>query len=115
MSTRREFMQVLGTAGVVALGTTVPRFLADAAETKVGAASPDRRVLVLIQLLGGNDGLNTVVPFADPAYEKARPGIGIPKGQVLKLNDQLGLHPNLTGLRELYDEGKLAILQGVGY
>ena len=114
-STRREFLRLLGAAGIVSLGTVPPRFLARAAETPAGAAARDKRVLVLIQLAGGNDGLNTLVPFGDPAYEKARPGIGINKGQVLKLNNHVGLHPSLTGLRELYDEGKLAIVQGVGY
>src|SRR6185436_7983688 len=86
-----------------------------AAEAASDAAGRDQRVLVLIQMAGGNDGLNTLVPIGDPAYEKARPGIGIKKGQALRLNDQFGLHPSLTGLRELYDEGKLAIVQGVGY
>ncbi len=114
-STRREFLQLLGTAGIVSLGTLPPRFLVHAAQTPAGAAARDKRVLVLIQLAGGNDGLNTLVPFGDSAYEKARPGIGIPKGQVLKLNDHVGLHPSLTGMKELYEEGKLAIVQGVGY
>ncbi|MFO1044269.1 MAG: DUF1501 domain-containing protein [Planctomycetaceae bacterium] len=114
-TTRRDFLQLLGTAGIVSLGTIPPQFLARAAHAAPGIAARDKRVLVLIQLAGGNDGLNTLVPFADPAYEKARPGIGIPKGQVLKLNDSVGLHPGLSGMRELYDEGKLAIVQGVGY
>lgn len=114
-STRRDFLRLLGSAGIVSIGALPPRFLMHAAETKAGAAARDKRVLVLIQLAGGNDGLNTLVPLNDPAYEKARPGIGIPKGQALKLNNQFGLHPNLTGLRELYDEGKLAIVDGVGY
>ena len=114
-TTRRDFLQLLGTAGIVSLGAIPPQFLARAAHAAPGIAARDKRVLVLIQLAGGNDGLNTLVPFADPAYEKARPGIGIPKGQVLKLNDSVGLHPGLSGMRELYDEGKLAIVQGVGY
>lgn len=114
-STRREFLKVLGSAGIVSLGTIPPHFLARAAETTAGVAARDKRVLVLIQLAGGNDGLNTLIPLGDPAYEKARPGIGIRKGQALKLNDSFGLHPSLTGLRDLYDEGKLAIVQGVGY
>jgi uncharacterized protein (DUF1501 family) len=113
-STRREFLQLLGSAGLISLGAIPPRFLVTAAEA-AGVAARDKRVLVLIQLAGGNDGLNTLIPHGDPAYEKARPGIGIPKPQVLRLNDQVGLHPNLTGLRELYEEGKLAIIQGVGY
>lgn len=114
-TTRRDFLQLLGTAGIVSLGTIPPEFLTRAAHAAPGLAARDKRVLVLIQLAGGNDGLNTLVPYADPAYEKARPGIGIPRGQVLKLNDSVGLHPSLAGMRELYDEGKLSIVQGVGY
>lgn len=114
-STRREFLKLLGSTGIISLGTVPPQFLARAAETTAGLAARDKRVLVLIQLAGGNDGLNTLIPTGDPAYEKARPGIGIRKGQALRLNDNFGLHPSLNGLRELYDEGKLAIVQGVGY
>ena len=114
-STRREFLQLLGAVGVISLGATPPRCLVQAAEATGRMASRDKRVLVLIQLAGGNDGLNTVIPIGDPEYEKSRPGIGIPKGQLLKLNDGCGLHPSLTGLRDLFDEGKLAIVQGVGY
>ena len=113
-SNRRDFLRLLGSAGIISLGAVPPRFLVNAAETP-GVAGRDKRVLVLIQLAGGNDGLNTLVPFGDPAYEKARPGIGISKGQALKLNDHVGLHPSLTGLKSLYDEGKLAVVQGVGY
>ena len=72
-------------------------------------------MLVLVQLAGGNDGLNTVIPFGDPEYAKARPGIGIPKQAVLKIDDQVGLHPQMTGFKSLYDEGLLSIIQGVGY
>lgn len=111
---RREFMKLLGSAGLVALGARAPRCLVEAADRSV-AAGRDQRVLVLIQLAGGNDGLNTLIPYADPEYAKARPGIGIPTAQVLKLDSHVGLHPALGGLRELYEEGKLAVVQGVGY
>lgn len=114
-STRRDFLHLLGSAGLISLGTLPPKFAAIAAQTPAGAAQRDQRVLVLIQLSGGNDGLNTLIPYGDEEYAKARPGIKIPETQVLKLNDHVGLHPNLVGLRELYDEGKLAIVQGVGY
>lgn len=114
-STRREFLQLLGSASLISLGTLPPRFAVAASESPAGVVARDKRVLVLIQLAGGNDGLNTLIPHGDPAYAKARPGIGIPASQVLKLNDHVGLHPNLTGLRDLYDEGKLAIVQGIGY
>jgi len=73
----------------------------------------DSPILVVLQLAGGNDGLNTLVPFSDDAYHRARPTLGI--RNPLKITDDLGLHPRLTGLRGLYDEGHLAIVQGVGY
>ena len=69
----------------------------------------------MIQLTGGNDGLNTVVPYADPAYRAARPVIGHSPGQVLPLTDTVGLSPVMGGLKTLYDRKKLAIVQGVGY
>lgn len=114
-SNRREFLKQFGAAGVISLSAGSPRFLARAAEASAATSTADQRILVLIQMAGGNDGLNTLVPHADDAYYKARPGIGIPKGQLLRINDHFGLHPRLTGLKELFDEGKLAIVQGVGY
>ena len=114
-SNRREFLKQFGAASVISLAATPSQFLARAADVAVTTTPADQRVLVLIQLAGGNDGLNTLIPFGDHAYYKARPGIGIPKNQVLRINDHIGLHPRLTGLKELYDEGNLAIVQGVGY
>ncbi len=73
------------------------------------------RVFVLIQLQGGNDGLNTLVPVENPLYYNARPTIAIPKAQTLPLTDTLGWHPALAGFKELYDRGELAIVQGVIY
>lgn len=113
-TTRRLFLQQLGTAGIVSLAGLPPRFLCRAVQAAETPATSGR-ILVLAQLAGGNDGLNTVVPYASPDYYKARPGIAIPKQAVLKLNDQLGLHPAMTGFKELYDEGWLTVVQGVGY
>lgn len=81
------------------------------------AGVPEDHVLVVVQLGGGNDGLNTVIPYADPLYYKARPGIGIAKDKVLKLNKNgyVGLHPSMTALNSLFDEGLVGIIQGVGY
>jgi uncharacterized protein (DUF1501 family) len=114
---RRVFLKQLGTAGIVSLGICPPAFLSRVAWAADAArgASTSGRVLVLVQLAGGNDGLNTVVPHGDPEYYKARPGIAIPKATVLKIDDELGLHPQMSGFKELYDEGRLAIVQGVGY
>jgi uncharacterized protein (DUF1501 family) len=74
-----------------------------------------RRLLVLVELKGGNDGLNTLVPYADPTYAALRPKIGIARDQVLQLTDRVGLHPALAPLVPLWDAGELAVLQGVGY
>lgn len=114
---RRDFLKQLGTAGIVSLGIAPPAFLSRAtyAFDSSPSSSSSGRVLVLVQLAGGNDGLNTVVPHGDPEYYKARPGIGIPRPAVLKIDENLGLHPQMTGFKELYDEGRLAIVQGVGY
>ena len=79
------------------------------------ATGKDGPILIVLQLAGGNDGMNTVIPYADDAYYRARPVIGIPKDTVIKLNDYIGLNPKLAGLKGLYDEGHLSILQGVGY
>jgi uncharacterized protein (DUF1501 family) len=122
--TRRAFL----TRGITLASAafTVPAFIdlsarALAAQVRPGHTSnpgtADGRILVVIQLAGGNDGLNTVVPFADPAYYKARNAIAIPQKDVLKLSnaDGVGLHPKLANLRDLYEEGQLSIIQGVGY
>ena len=79
------------------------------------AGEPSDRILVLVQLDGGNDGLNTVVPYGDDAYHMARPGLGIKAGQVVTLDDYAGLHPQLAPLRAAWDDGALGIVQGVGY
>jgi len=113
-TTRRTFLQQLSAASVVSIGATAPQCLLRAAQTEP-SRSADGQILVLVQLAGGNDGLNTVIPYADPEYAKARPGIGIPKDAVLKINSDLGFHPQMTGFKELYDEGSLAVIQGVGY
>lgn len=115
MQTRRRFLsRSLGGATLLALGPTAPEFLC---RTARAAANPpaDGHVLVVLQLTGGNDGLNTVVPFDDDAYGRARPTLRLKGSQVLRLNTHLGLHPRLTALKKLYDDGLLGIVQGVGY
>ena len=72
-------------------------------------------VLVVLQLTGGNDYLNTVVPYADPLYRDYRPVVTVPEDQVLPLDDQVGLHPSMAPVRDLYQEGRVAIIHGVGY
>ncbi|HKV60244.1 MAG TPA: DUF1501 domain-containing protein [Ktedonobacteraceae bacterium] len=73
------------------------------------------RTLIVVQMAGGNDGLNTVVPYTDPLYIKLRPTLGIPQSKVLTLDTRLGLHPNLAPLKKLWDAGHMAIVEGVGY
>jgi uncharacterized protein (DUF1501 family) len=75
----------------------------------------DGKILVVIQLSGGNDGLNTVIPFRNDDYYSLRPTIGIAEAEVLKLTDSLGFHPALSGLKDIYDQGYLTILNNVGY
>jgi uncharacterized protein (DUF1501 family) len=79
------------------------------------ATGKDGTILVVLQLAGGNDGLNMVVPFADDAYYRARPRLGLAAGSLLKIDNYRGLNGKLTGLKSLHDEGHLAIIQGVGY
>ena len=73
------------------------------------------RTLIVVQMAGGNDGLNTVIPFGDPLYHQMRPTLSIPDTSVIHLDTRLGLHPNLAPLKQLWDDGHLAIVEGVGY
>jgi len=122
LQTRREFLRrtVLGSS----LAWTVPAFLAntftalqtEAADSAVQTATgKDANILVVLQMAGGNDGINTVVPYANDFYHKARPRIGLKAGEVLKLNDAIGLHGAMKGFKSLYDAGQLSVIQGVGY
>src|SRR6202051_2045170 len=120
--TRRAFLHtsLLGAA----LSWTIPVFLertfmtlnAQAADSsRQTMTGKDHPILVVLQLAGGNDGLNTVIPFEDDLYFKARPTLAVPKAQVLPLDGVVGLNPSLAPLKNLYDGGNLAIIQGVGY
>jgi uncharacterized protein (DUF1501 family) len=101
------------TAGVAAAAVApAPQ---PASATPPPATTPGKRTLVVIQLSGGNDGLNTVVPYGNGLYYQLRPQIGIAADQVLHLDDQIGLHPNLKSFKTLYDQHQLAVIQGVGY
>jgi len=122
LHTRRAFLRTSALGAATAW--TVPLFLertfgaldAIAADSAIQTVTgKDGPILVVLQLAGGNDGLNTLVPFSDDAYYRARPALGIPAGSVLKLDDHFGLHPELAGLKALHDEGHLAVVHGVGY
>jgi len=112
--TRRDFIR--GGVAAFTVSVTAPAFLSDIARAQ-GARS---RSLVVVYLSGGNDSLNTVVPYQDQFYYSRRPTIAVPAGQVLQIGSDssgraLGLHPRLTGLRSIFNEGRLAIIQRTGY
>lgn len=114
MSTRRSFLKhSLAGSAAISLAGAMPSFLLRASQ----AAPPesDQPILVVVQLSGGNDGLNTVIPFGDEEYYRNRFTLAIPKSDVLKVDSTTGLHPSLQGLRELLEAGELAVVQGVGY
>jgi uncharacterized protein (DUF1501 family) len=124
--TRREFLRnglIMASAAA-----TIPAFLSSSANAMNAAMNglssvpgvPDDHILVVIQLGGGNDGLNTVIPYGMPEYYKARTGIGIPEKDVLRLGgsggaDGIGLHPQMAAIKDMYDNGLAAVVQGVGY
>ncbi|MCC7104796.1 MAG: DUF1501 domain-containing protein [Chloroflexi bacterium] len=137
---RREFLK--RGAVLVAAGLAVPTFVAETARVlgspdlsrKIAAASPllgnrlagqlgevrapadlSKRTLVVIQLAGGNDGINTLIPYGDPLYYQARPTLAVPKDQVLALDGNVGLSSYLKLLKGRFDAGQLAVVQGVGY
>src|SRR5256884_2399145 len=122
LQTRREFLRtsMLGAAATWTLPVFLEKtfFALDAMAANAvmqTATGKDGTILVVLQLAGGNDGLNTVVPFADDAYHRARPVLRHAPDAVLKIDDYLGLHPNLAALKKLYDQGMMSIVQGVGY
>ena len=91
----------------------MPAFLSQTAFA--AKAEKDKRILVVIELEGGNDGLNTVIPFADDHYAKYRKSLRIETRDIIKLNDSIGLHPVMKEAGELFDEERLAVIPGVGY
>lgn len=114
MFTRRQFMQSTAGLSFVSLAGGMPRLLAQAAEA-TAAADRNNHVLVVVELAGGNDGLNTFIPFEDPLYFKNRPTLGVKKNEAHRLTDQLALHPRMAELGEAFKEGRVAVVQGVGY
>jgi uncharacterized protein (DUF1501 family) len=109
---RNRFL--IGALGGMAVVGSADHLLSRAlAQTALG--TNDDRVLVIVNFQGGNDGLNTVVPFGMPSYYKYRPTLGIAPGDVLRIDDTVGLNPVLKPLKDMYDRGQVAIVQGVGY
>ena len=118
--TRRDFLS-RGLYGI-GLGAGLPLFLSRTSAALTAQALQGtsiekypERILVVLELSGGNDGLNTVVPHSDAAYYRARPRIGIPAGDVLKVSDQFGFHPSMVGFERLYKDGRMAVVHGCGY
>lgn len=113
MATNRRSFLKQGTAVTLgALPTLVYRG-STAAETR--PTKDNEKILVVIQMSGGNDGINTVVPFADEGYAKHRSKLRLPTERLIKINDSVGLHPSMRSAADLLEDGKLAIIQGVGY
>jgi uncharacterized protein (DUF1501 family) len=101
---------------LVASGFLAPSFITRTAMALDAQASTNNNlILVVLQLSGGNDGINTVIPFGDPQYSQLRPSLAFDTNDVLQLSDSVGLNPNLATLKALYDQGKVAVVQGVGY
>src|SRR6516165_3700139 len=109
-ATRRDFLK---SASLISMAPVVPGFLTRTAM----ATRPERdgRILVVVQLDGGNDGINTVVPFGDPEYARHRKELRLPADRLCKLTQQVGLHPAMRRAADLVEDGRLAIIQGVGY
>lgn len=114
MTNRRGFLKL---SSLVGIGASVPTFLARTAFAAPDAAKPGAKdtILVVVQLTGGNDGLNTVVPFKEDLYAKHRPTIKLPTDLLKKVNDSIGLHPSLDGFAQLLEDKALCVVQGVGY
>ncbi len=113
---RRDLLR-LGTSSLLACGAGVPLFLARTARAVAAEPGPRARgrILVVVQLTGGNDGLNTVVPFRDDQYRKVRPQLQIAEKTVRKIDDRVGFHPSLGGFARLLESRQLAVVQSVGY
>ncbi|HMC63354.1 MAG TPA: hypothetical protein VKI65_00290, partial [Gemmataceae bacterium] len=114
MLNRRDFLvRSLYGSSLLAMGSVVPQFLVNTARAAEEAGKDN--ILVVLEMSGGNDGLNTVIPYTDDLYHKYRPTLHFTKGQVLKVNDEIGLHPAMQSFNPLLQNGQLAVVQGVGY
>lgn len=120
MLSRRDLLQSSG--AIVPVGMFMPSVFSRAIDQigrdtrygNTGQATGDR-TLIIVQLAGGNDGLNTVIPYNDGRYRTLRPTIGVPDSQLMPISDRVALHAELAGLKQLYDQGKVAVMEGVGY
>ncbi len=113
---RRRFLNTsLHSSTLVAMGsTTIPTFLSRSAQA-ARESKPNNRILVVVQLLGGNDGLNTVVPHGIDGYNRGRKGLRLSSGQIHKITPEIGLHPSMGAMAKLVESKRMAVVQGVGY
>ena len=118
--TRRRFIR--DGLSLIGMGASVPSFLCSTVEALAGpessvpaGRSSDHRILVVLQMAGGNDGLNTIIPIRQDPYYRARPTLAIKPDKALSLDQELGFHPSAVGLKSLFDDGYLSIVRGVGY
>src|SRR5690242_6595843 len=120
MVSRRDLLQATG--AIIPVGMFMPSVFSKALDQlgrdhvygSAGQAT-NNRTLIIVQLAGGNDGLNTIIPYADGLYRDYRPVIGVPESQLLPISDRVALNSQLVGLKQLYDRGNVAIMQNVGY
>ena len=109
---RRNFLK---NSALVSTASLIPQFLKSSSLMKVAGGSRSEKILIVIQLSGGNDGLNTIVPFQNDIYYQKRNSLAINQTEVLKVSDDLGFNPSMTALQSLYDEGLVSIVNSVGY
>ena len=117
---RRDFIQ--NGLGFVSLGLSMPTLLMQATQALAAETGPTAnpraaggKILVVLEMAGGNDGLNTVAPVNDPLYSQFRPNIALKANGVVGIDKGLGLNPSMTALGKLYEQGKVAVVTGVGY
>jgi uncharacterized protein (DUF1501 family) len=117
---RRDFL-ARGLYGI-GVGAALPMFVSRTTAALTAQAlqgtsieKHPERILIVVELSGGNDGLNTVVPYGDPAYYRARPHLGIPEREVIKVSGGFGFHPSMVGFERLYKDGQMAVVHGCGY
>ncbi|MBN1764047.1 MAG: DUF1501 domain-containing protein [Sedimentisphaerales bacterium] len=114
--TRRDFLKkTAGTSLLVSFSATTPGLLVRTAKAAAAQPKKNDRILIVLQLSGGNDGLNTIVPYTDDEYARHRPTLRLPTNELHKIDSDLGFHPRMGALARIYQQGYLNIIQGVGY
>ncbi len=109
MTNRRDFIKI---SSLASASLMIPQFLKGSANF---LAAGQGKILVVIQLSGGNDGLNTIIPYRNDEYYRLRPTLSYAKDEIIELNSEMGLHPNMAGMADLWDNGDLCIINNVGY